>query len=54
MTCTKTPIDSLRQLAAYYRNMARTASTPEIREALLRLAERYERLAAKRSQQLDD
>ena len=35
--------------AATLRSMAATASTPEVREALLRLADRYAALAAERS-----
>jgi hypothetical protein len=33
-----------RARAAYYRAMAATATTRDVRDALIRLAERYERL----------
>lgn len=38
-------IGELRMRAAYYREMAATATTAAVRDALLRLADRYERLA---------
>lgn len=41
-------VAELREGAAEYRRMAQTASTVGVRDALLRLADRYEALAEKR------
>ena len=42
--------EQLRDRTAEYRRMAATASTVEIRDALLRLAERFERLTVQQEQ----
>jgi hypothetical protein len=44
----RTPAELLAR-AADYRRMAETASTADVRDALLRLAERLEAMAARRS-----
>ena len=44
----RTPAELLAR-AAEYRRMAETASTADVRDALLRLAERLEAMAARRS-----
>jgi len=41
-------VEELRALAAEYRRMAETATSGEMRESLLRLAERYEAEATKK------
>jgi len=45
----KRPISALRSRADELRGMARTASTPQVRDALLRLADRFAALADERA-----
>ena len=43
-----------RMLAAQYRQMAEIATVPDVREAMLRLARRYEEMASQQAARLRD